>query len=72
MRACFLGENICALGFGVAIVQTPPLEEPDAAEPRASFPADFPLENLMTRAWRRRPEIVGQFLRGDPSTGLNP
>jgi hypothetical protein len=25
MRACFLGQNVCALGFGVAILQTPPL-----------------------------------------------
>lgn len=25
MRACFLGQNICALGFGVAMLQTPPL-----------------------------------------------
>ena len=25
MRACFLGQNVCALGFGVATLQTPPL-----------------------------------------------
>jgi hypothetical protein len=25
MRACFLGQNICALGFGVATLQTPRL-----------------------------------------------
>ena len=25
MRACFLGQNTCALGFGVATLQTPPL-----------------------------------------------
>lgn len=25
MRACFLGQNVCALGFGVAVLQTPPL-----------------------------------------------
>jgi hypothetical protein len=30
MRACFLGQNVCALGFGVATLQTPPLmSEPD-------------------------------------------
>jgi hypothetical protein len=30
MRACFLGQNICNLGYGVATLQTPPLvmEEP--------------------------------------------
>ena len=27
MRACFLGQNVCALGFGVATLQTPKLEE---------------------------------------------
>jgi hypothetical protein len=25
MRACFLGQNICVLGFGVANLQAPPL-----------------------------------------------
>jgi hypothetical protein len=25
MRACFLGQNICSLGFGVATLRTPPL-----------------------------------------------
>jgi hypothetical protein len=25
MRTCFLGQSICALGFGVATLQTPPL-----------------------------------------------
>jgi hypothetical protein len=29
MRACFLGQNVTALGFGVAMLQTPPM----AAEP---------------------------------------
>jgi hypothetical protein len=27
MRACFLGQNVTALGFGVAMLQTPPLPE---------------------------------------------
>jgi hypothetical protein len=41
MRACFLGQNICALGFGVATLQAPPLvlDEP-AGESPAAFPAD--------------------------------
>lgn len=26
MRACFLGQNVCALGFGVATLQTPKFE----------------------------------------------
>jgi hypothetical protein len=25
MRACFLGQNICALGNGIAVLQSPPL-----------------------------------------------
>ena len=25
MRACFLGQNICTLGYGVATLQAPPL-----------------------------------------------
>jgi len=25
MRACFLGQNVCGLGFGVATLHTPPL-----------------------------------------------
>jgi hypothetical protein len=34
MRACFLGQNVCALGFGVATLQTPPLlSEADGQEP---------------------------------------
>jgi hypothetical protein len=37
MRACFLGQNICALGYGVATLQAPPLvmDEP-AEEPLAA------------------------------------
>jgi hypothetical protein len=32
MRACFLGQNVTALGFGVAMLQTPPLPEPEPPE----------------------------------------
>ena len=31
MRACFLGQNVCALGYGVAMVRTLPAEEKPAA-----------------------------------------
>ena len=27
MRACFLGHNICALGYGVAMLQMPPVSQ---------------------------------------------
>jgi hypothetical protein len=43
MRACFLGQNVCALGFGVATLQTPPLmSEPNSQEshPAAGFAAE--------------------------------
>ncbi len=34
MRACFLGQNICALGFGVATLQTqPPLVDEQTGKP---------------------------------------
>jgi hypothetical protein len=64
MRACFLGENICTLGFGVAIVQTTPLKEPETGEPVAASSPDWPLENLMARELRRRREIMEEFLGG--------
>jgi hypothetical protein len=32
MRACFLGQNVTALGFGVAMLQTQPLPDPEPAE----------------------------------------
>lgn len=34
MRACFLGQNICALGYGVATLQSPPLLDEDPGKPR--------------------------------------
>ena len=44
MRACFLGQNICALGFGVATLQTPPLvmDEPDGQAARTNMSASTP------------------------------
>jgi hypothetical protein len=39
MRACFLGQNICALGFGVATLQTPPLLIDEPAEKPLDQPA---------------------------------
>lgn len=34
MRACFLGQNVCALGYGVATLQTPPLQDEDTGKPQ--------------------------------------
>ena len=33
MRACFLGQNICNLGYGVATLQAPPLVMDTAGSP---------------------------------------
>ena len=57
MRACFLGQNICALGYGVAMVQTPPLDEPPPLE--SASPAPDPrtqpdrIENPMLKELKR-------------------
>jgi hypothetical protein len=44
MRACFLGQNICALGFGVATLQMPPVpvdeETGKPVEPDSNKPVD--------------------------------
>jgi hypothetical protein len=40
MRACFLGQNICALGFGVATLQAPPLVMDEPAEETPASPAN--------------------------------
>jgi hypothetical protein len=39
MRACFLGQNICALGYGVATLQAPPLvmDTPVTGQPPANM-----------------------------------
>lgn len=42
MRACFLGQNVTVLGFGVALLQTPPLPEPELPENPVQEAADAP------------------------------
>ena len=59
MRACFLGQNVCALGYGVAMVQTLPLpENPDAktrdSDPAIPPPDVAPLPNRMFEHFRRQ------------------
>jgi hypothetical protein len=57
MRACFLGQNVCALGFGVAMVQSPPLDEALEALVRdgPEIPPAEPIpENRMVRDLKRR------------------
>jgi len=61
MRACFLGQNICALGFGVAMLQTRPLsEEPHPMDPDESgAPGSKP--NVDGGPTGPRPYIHSQF-----------
>jgi hypothetical protein len=64
MRACFLGQNVCTLGFGVALVQSPPMEQPweeiaplpPAEANGGSTPprTENPMQNRMVRELRRR------------------
>jgi hypothetical protein len=57
MRACFLGQTVCALGYGVAIIQMPPVEPLSQGTPpgnpsvEADKPhrAEKPMQNLMVR-----------------------
>lgn len=57
MRACFLGQNVFALGFGVAALQAPPMimdkpVDPAAAQnvtPSPSEPVANPQRLIRTR-----------------------
>jgi len=54
MRACFLGQNVCALGYGVAMVQTlPAAAEADRAVPEQG-PPPAPLPNRMFEGLRKQ------------------
>ena len=50
MRAGFLGQSICSLGFGIATLQAPPLvmDEP-VREPLVPPPGDEPMREPATR-----------------------
>ena len=54
LRACFLGANVCNLGFGVAVVQAPKLEDaaPDRTLPKPPVKAD-PWPNRMFQDLKR-------------------
>ncbi len=40
MRACFLGQNICALGFGVATLQMTPVLMDDPLDEETGKPVE--------------------------------
>jgi hypothetical protein len=62
MRACFLGQNVCALGFGVAMLQTPPM----MAEPA---PRSGPTPNIIPDETPIRP---GNEPSADPVAAFHP
>jgi hypothetical protein len=57
MRACFLGQSVCALGFGVALIliQSPPAEQPVSPSEPSAPPQDAPdrMPNRMFEALGR-------------------
>ena len=64
MRACFLGQSVCALGYGVAMIQTLPAEEKPVPEtcPTAELaPSELPkgpqnpIPNRMFEDFKRQP-----------------
>ncbi len=56
MRACFLGQNVTALGFGVAMLQTQPLPEPELPENPVKDAADLPIVLKTDREAAKAPE----------------
>jgi len=57
MRACFLGQNITKLGYGVAILHTPRLPDPPSPQPEDQpAPADNPPPAGENSSARRAPE----------------
>ncbi len=58
MRACFLGQNVCALGFGVATLQTqPPLVDEQTGKPVHDEHVSLTPERLESP--RPAPPLVG-------------
>jgi hypothetical protein len=43
MRACFLGQNICALGNGIAMLQIPPLVADHPLRKDGQPPSELPV-----------------------------
>jgi hypothetical protein len=66
MRACFLGQNICSLGFGIATLQAPPLVM-DTPVPGDQPQQEPQAEPDQPAGWRK--EIPAIF---DPYSVANP
>lgn len=58
MRACFLGQSVCALGYGVAMVNTLPAQETPEEKPLVEVVSEpLPLDpppNRMFAALKRQ------------------
>jgi|GEM_PF-2544610 hypothetical protein len=63
MRACFLGQSVTALGFGVATLQTPPLVVDEETGKPLEDRTDKPCEAIGQ-------EAVRQALLLSPRTGI--
>jgi hypothetical protein len=63
MRACFLGQNICGLGFGVATLRTPPLvmDQPAPETPPEFVPESEPSVAASTINQHVSPTLVRRF-----------
>ena len=48
MRACFLGQNVCALGYGVAMVQTLPLTQDQKPESVTQTQAELDPKDIVS------------------------
>jgi hypothetical protein len=55
MRACFLGQNVFALGYGVATLQAPSLVNDQPGRPAAAKGGKAAPETKKTRPYRGRP-----------------
>jgi hypothetical protein len=47
MRACFLGQNVCALGYGVTVLQTPPITT-ETEDEKSAVPKDVADEESLS------------------------
>jgi hypothetical protein len=66
MRACFLGQNVFALGFGVATLQSPPLVRDEPAAQPGEKPAQKPLPPAKPRPLRTLGSSSGFVHIGKP------
>lgn len=65
MRACFLGQSVCALGYGVAMLQALPPEErphledgPPGESPKGPPKVPLsPIPNRMFEEFKRQPHF---------------